>query len=330
MKRLRHRILRPSAVLVVLTLLSLLALTASSRGASPLTRTIKIVVGVPPGGAADSVARLLAEQISRTQAVSMVVENRAGAVNMIATEAVARAAPDGSTLLLITPAFVLSSQLRKLSYDPFANFESICFLARTPTVIVVNGASPYGTLADLMKTARAKPGEVTLAAAGPGTPAQMAFEMLKRAANVNMAFVPYPGGPPAITALLGQHVTSAISDYPGAAEQLRARKLRALATASRTHFEALADVPTAAEAGYEDIEADLWFGMAAPAKTPRETLSQLADWFAAALRASDVRSKLVIQGLYPSGMCGAEFRAFLRQQYDRFGRVIREGNFKVE
>ncbi len=330
MKRSRHRMLRPSAVLVILTFVSVLALTPSSHGASPTTRTIKIVVGVPPGGAADSVARLLVEQISRTQAVSMVVENRPGAVNIIAMETVARAAPDGNTLLLITPAFVLSSQLRRLSYDPFANFESICFLVRTPMVIVVNGASPYGTLADLMKAARAKPGELTLAAAGPGTPAQIAFEMLKRAANVNMTFVPYPGGPPAITALLGEHVTSAISDYPGAAEQLKAGKLRALATASRTHFEALPDVPTAAEAGYEDIEEDLWFGLAAPAKTPKETLFQLADWFTAALHAPEATAKLAIQGLYPSGMCGAEFSAFLRQRYDQFGRIIRESNFKAE
>jgi tripartite-type tricarboxylate transporter receptor subunit TctC len=321
---------RSSAVLVILALVSLLSLTLFGHGASPQARTIKIVVGVPPGGAADSVARLLAEQIGRTQGVSVVVENRAGAVNIIAMEAVARAAPDGNTLLLITPAFVLSSQLRRLSYDPFASFESICFLVRTPMVIVVNGASPYRTLDDLMKAARAKPGGLTLAAAGPGTPAQIAFEILKRAANVNMSFVPYPGGPPAITALLGGHVTSAISDYPGAAEQLKAGKLRALATASRTHFEALSGVPTAAEAGYEDIEDDLWFGLAAPAKTPKETLSRLADWFSAALEAPEVKAKLAIQGLYPSGMCGAEFSAFLRRQYDQFGRVIRESNFKAD
>jgi len=302
MKRSQPRMPRSSAVLVILALVSLMSLTPFGHGASPQARTIKIVVGVPPGGAADSVARLLAEQIGRTQGVSVVVENRAGAVNIIAMEAVARAAPDGNTLLLITPAFVLSSQLRRLSYDPFASFESICFLVRTPIVIVVNGASPYRTLDDLMKAARAKPGRLTIAAAGPGTPAQIAFETLKRAANVNMSFVPYPGGPPAITTLLGGHVTSAMSDYPGAVEQLKAGKLRALATASSTHFEALMGVPTAAEAGYEDIEDDLWFGLAAPAKTPKETLSQLADWFTAALETPDVKAKLAIQGLYTSGM----------------------------
>jgi tripartite-type tricarboxylate transporter receptor subunit TctC len=330
MERSRHRVPRPLAALVILTVLPLLAMLPSDHGALAQARTIKIVVGVPPGGAADSLARVLIEQVSRTHAVSMMVENRPGAVNTIAMEAVARATPDGNTLLLVSPSLVLNSQLRRLSYDPFASFEAICFLARTPMVIVVNGASPYRKLADLIKTAGAKPGELTLAAAGPGTPAQIAFEMLKRAANVNMTFVPYPGGPPAITALLGEHVTSAISDYPGVAEQLKAGKLRAVATVSRTHFEVLPDVPSIAEAGYGEIEGDLWFGLVAPANTPKETLSQLGNWFTAALNVPEVKSKLALQGLYPSNMRDGEFSVFLRNRYTEFGRVIRETNFKAE
>ena len=218
--------LRLAAVPAILSLASMLALTLSGRSASSQTRTIKIVVAQPPGGAADTLARLLAEQISRTQGLSMVIENRPGAASIIGTEAVSRAAPDGNTLLLISPSFVINSHLRKLSYDPFTSFESICYLVQTPTVILVNSASPYGTLADLMNAARAKPGELTLAAAGPATPAHMAFERLKRAANVNMTFVPFSGGTPAVNALLGEHVTSALSDYPGAAEQLKGGKQR--------------------------------------------------------------------------------------------------------
>jgi tripartite-type tricarboxylate transporter receptor subunit TctC len=330
MKLPRRRFLRLAAVPAILTLVSMLPLTLSGGGAASRTRIIKIVVAVPPGGAADILARLLAEEISRTQGLSMVIENRPGAANIIGTEAVSRAAPDGNTLLLITSTFVLHPHLRKLNYDPFTSFESICYLARTPTVILVNGASPYRTLANLMNAARAKPGELTLAATGPATPAQIAFEMLKRAANVNMTFVPYPGGATVVTALLGAHVTSALSDYPGAAEQLKAGKLRALATPAWTRFEALPDVPTIAESGYKDSEADLWFGLAAPAKTPKETVSQLAGWFTAALQAPGVGAKLAVQGLYPVGMCGAEFGAFLRKQYDEFGRVIRESNIKAE
>ena len=322
--------LRLAAVPAILSLASMLALTLSGRSASSQTRTIKIVVAQPPGGAADTLARLLAEQISRTQGLSMVIENRPGAASIIGTEAVSRAAPDGNTLLLISPSFVVNSHLRKLHYDPFNSFESICYLVQTPTVILVNSASPYGTLAELMNAARAKPGDLTLAAAGPATPAHMAFERLKRAANVNMTFVPYSGGTPAVTALLGKHVTSALTDYPGAAVQLKAGKLRALAAATRTRIEALPDVPTVAETGYEDSELDLWFGLAAPAKTPKETVSQLAGWFTAALQASDIKMKLAVQGLYPVGTCGADFGAFLHKQYDESGRVIRESNIKAE
>jgi tripartite-type tricarboxylate transporter receptor subunit TctC len=325
MKRSRHRAPRPLA-LVMLTVLFVLVLTPPGHGAPAHSGTVKIVVGVPPGGAADSLARLLVEQVSRTNAVSMMVENRPGGINTIAMEAVARATPDGNTLLLASPSLVLNSQLRRLSYDPFTSFEPICFLVRTPMVVVVNGVSSYRTLADLIRAARTKPGELTLAAAGPGTPAQMTFEMLKRAANVNMTFVPYSGGPPAITALLGGHVTSAISDYSGAAEQLKAGKLRALAAVSRTRFDVLPDVPSIAEVG----EDDLWFGLVAPAKTPKETLSQLGDWFTTALDAGDVKAKLAIQGLYPSHMCGDEFSVFLRNRYNEFGRVIRESNVKAE
>jgi tripartite-type tricarboxylate transporter receptor subunit TctC len=331
MKPLRWQFLHSTVGAVAFAAFSALLLTVSGPAAwSQAARTIKIVVPIPPGGAGDILARLLAEKIGRTQGLSMVIENRPGAANIIGTEAVSHASPDGNTLLLITATFVLNPHLRKLNYDPFTSFEPICYLARTPTVIFVNGASPYRTLADLMNAARAKPGELTLAATGPATPAQMAFEMLKRAANVNMTFVPYPGGATVVTAVLGEHVTSALSDYPGAAEQLKAGKLRALAVAAGTRIEALPDVPTVDEAGYKDSENDLWFGLAAPAKTPKETVSQLAGWFVAALQAQDVKAKLAVQGFYPVGTCGADFDAFLRKQYDKFGRVIRESNMKAE
>jgi tripartite-type tricarboxylate transporter receptor subunit TctC len=328
----RRRFLQPAEAAVAALAVAAMSLVAlpTQPARSQTTRTIKIVVAVPPGGAADIVARLLAEQIGRTQGQSMVIENRPGAANIIGTEAVSRAAPDGNTLLLITPAFVINPHLRRLNYDTLTSFEPICYLVRTPTVIGVNSASPYRTLADLMNAARAKPGELTLAAAGPATLVQIAFEKLKRAANVNLTFVPYPGGASVVTALLGEHVTSAFSDYPGAAEHLKAGKLRALAIAARTRIEVLPDVPTVAESGYKDSEADLWYGVAAPTKTPKETVSQLAGWFTAALQVADVKAKLAVQGFYPVGMCGAEFGAYVRKQHDEFGRVIRESNIRAE
>jgi len=293
-------------------------------------RTIRIIVPLAPSGPTDTLARLLAEQIGRSQGVTMVVENRPGAGTAIGAEAAARAAPDGNTLLIATPAFVINPHLRKLSYDPLTSFESICYLANTPTVIVVNDASPYRTLADLLNAARARPGELTLASVGPGTGVQLAFEMLKREAGINMTFIPYPGYAPAVSALLGGHVTSALTDYSVVQEQLKAGKLRALATGSRDRFELLPDVPTVAESGYKDYEADTWYGLFVPAKPPKETVLQLAGWFTAAVQAAEIRPRLLVQGLFPVGICGADFAAFIRRQSEEFGRVIRESNVKGE
>jgi tripartite-type tricarboxylate transporter receptor subunit TctC len=297
---------------------------------SQAAKTIKIVVPFPPGGPTDFLARLLAEQGGQAQGPTMVVENRPGASAVIGTEAASRATPDGTTLLINSREFVINPYVRKVNYHPLTSFEPICQLVSSPTVISVNSASPYRTLADLVGAARARPGELTLAGGGPGSPIDIGFAILRRAANVDMTFVPYPGGAPAITALLGEHVTSTFTAYATVAEQLKAGKLRALASASPARIEALPNLPTAAESGYKDFDVDLWYGLVAPAKIPKETVSQLADWFSAAMLVPDVRTKLVAQGLYPEVMCGAHFAEHLQKQYDEYGRAIRELNIKAE
>jgi tripartite-type tricarboxylate transporter receptor subunit TctC len=310
-----------AAVLVILT----------GHGAwSQTTRTIKIVVPTAPGGSLDLVARLLGEQIGKAQGQTMLIENRPGAGGVIGAEGVSRAAPDGNTLLMPAPDLLISSHLRKLNIDLRTSFEPICYLVSVPTVIVVNGASPYRTLADLLNAARAKPSDLTLASFGPASVYQIGFETLKRAAHVNMTFVPYAGGAPAVNALLGEHVTSFLGSYAQVAEQLKAGKLRALATASQTRIEPLPDVPTVAESGYKDYEINMWYGVVAPAKTPKERISQLAGWLTAAMKVPEVKAKLAVQGLYPVGICGADFGALIREQYDEYGRVIREANIKAE
>jgi tripartite-type tricarboxylate transporter receptor subunit TctC len=294
------------------------------------TGTIKIVVPASPGGALDTLARLLGEQIGRTQRQAVLVENRAGASGMIAADAVSRAAPDGKTLLINSPDSLVVPHLRRLHYDPLTSFEPICYLVRAPLVIVVNTASPYLTLANLLDAARAKPRDLTVASFGPASVHRLAFERLKRAAGVDMTFVPYPGIAPAVNALLGEHVNSVVGTYSTVSEQLNAGKFRALATASRTRIEPLPEVPTVAESGYDDYDVDFWLGLFAPAKTPKEIISQLADWFGAATQAPEVRPKLVAQGLYPVEIRGVDFAALLLKQYDDFGRVIREANIKTE
>ena len=180
----------------------------SSDGAFSQTKTIKIVIPFPAGGSADSLMRLSTDHISRAQNVTFVIENRPGAGTVIATEAVSRAEPDGTTLLTNANSFVINPHLRKLTYDPLTAFEPICYLVSSPQVVVVNSTSNYRTLADLVQAARVKPGELTMASLGPATAQHVAVEQFKRAAGINMTFLPYPGNVPAVTALLGGHVTS--------------------------------------------------------------------------------------------------------------------------
>jgi tripartite-type tricarboxylate transporter receptor subunit TctC len=293
------------------------------------TRTIKLVVAVAPGGTSDTIARLLADQIGRTQGVTMIVENRPGAGTVIATEAVSRATPDGNTILLMASSFVINPHLKKLAYDPLASFEPICQLTRSPHLVLVSDASPYRTLAELLDAARAKPGELTMASNGPATGQHIAFEMLKRAAGIDMTYVPYSGGVPVINTLLGNHVTAAIADYGDAVQQLKAGKLRPLATASRARIELLPEVPTIAEAGYKDFEVEGSQGIVAPAKTPKESIAQLIDWFTVALQTPMVTGSLEKLGLISVRNCGSQFADYLRKRYEEYGRIIREAHIKA-
>ena len=325
------RLLHPASRAAVLALAAVLLCAVTGHDArSQPARTIKLVVASAPGGVNDILARLLAEQIGQTQGVAIVIDNRPGAGEAIGTESVARAAPDGSTVIIVAAPFLINPQMRRLNYHPLTSFEPICHLVSSPTLIVVNGSSPYRTLADLIDAARARPGMLTLASIGPGSPFSLGFEMLKLAAKIDMTFVPYPGNAPAVNALLGEHVTSMFGTYPNVAEHLKAGALRALAAATRTRIEPLPDLPTVAESGYKDYEVDAWFSLFAPAKTPKETIAQLAGWFTAAMAVPEMRAKLVAQGLYPVGRCGAEFAAQLRREYEEYGRVIRDANLKAE
>jgi len=289
-------------------------------------QTIKVVVPIPAGGAGDILARVLADHIVRAHGPAMVVENRPGGSTVIGTEAVARAAPDGNTLLIAGTGFVINPHLRKVNYNPLTSFEPICHLVNLPTVIAVKSSSPYATLADLLDTARTKPGQLTLASIGPASTAHIAFEMLKRAAIADMTFVPFPGTAPALNALLGDHVTAFFGNYAEVAAHLKVGTLRALASASPTRIEPLPELPTLTDLGYRIALGEVWYGLLAPAKTPKETLSRLAGWFTAALQAGDVKAKLVSNGTYPAVTCGADYGAYLRNQSDEYGRAIRDAN----
>ena len=292
-------------------------------------RTIRLVVPYPPGGAIDSLARVMAEEVGRAHDVVLVVENRPGGGTVIATKAVLRAPPDGNTLLIANNTFLMAPHTHKESYDPFTGFAPICTTASTPPVIVVGAQSPYRSLDDLIRAARASPGELTFASV-TGTTLLVGFAMLNRAAGMKMTFVPFAGTTPSVNAVLGGHVTATMVDYPSAAGQLRAGSLRALATPSRARMEWLPEVPTVAELGHQELDLDLWYGLFAPKATPKARIGQLADWFTTSVNRPEVRSKLFAQGIKAGGECGVAFAAFLRKQSDEYGRMIREANIKGE
>jgi tripartite-type tricarboxylate transporter receptor subunit TctC len=304
--------------------------TGAALAQTAAGKTTRIIVPFPPGGTADVIARIIAQQAGQTSGQSFVIENRPGAGTIIATDLVNRATPDGTTLLLMANSFVINPSLRaSLPYDPLA-FEPICLLVNSPQVVVVNSVSPYQSLADFFAAAKARPGELSYATVGPATTQHIAGEALRRAAGLNLTYVPYPGGAPAVNALLGGHVAAVLTNYSEVMEQVNAGKLRALAVTTSERIPPLPNVPTLAEAGHKDLEATAWFGMMAPPKTPNETMTQLIATFKAALLTPDVSSKLIAQGLYPVGACGSDFADHVRKQHESYARSVRELNIKGE
>jgi tripartite-type tricarboxylate transporter receptor subunit TctC len=306
------------------------ALLIPTITASAQTRTIRIIVPFGPGGGPDTIARVLGEQIAKARGVAVVIENRPGAGSIVATEATMRAAADGNTLLIVAPSFLVNPHVRKVAYNPLTDFDPICHLVSAPPVLALPSASPHRTLGDLLKAARAKPGSVTVGGPGPASTHHLIFEALKGMAKVDMTYVPYPTTPPAVAAALGGHVTGVLSDYASLAPQLKGGQLRPLVVASSSRMDILPNVPTLAEAGHPGLEFDIWFGVVAPAKTPKPSADELIASFRAALQDANVKTKLNDIRMTPVGRCGGEFAAHLRHEYDAFGRIIREAKITVK
>jgi tripartite-type tricarboxylate transporter receptor subunit TctC len=326
--KLSHRRLRYFAAAAAAAFYALSSYGALAQGA----KSIQVIVAVSGGSPGDIMSHLFTEQmgqaLGRTRGPMIVFEPRRAADGTLGTEDVSHAAPDGNTLLLTTNAFVINPYLRAVRYDPLTDFEPVCYLVSSPEIVVVNNTSPYHTLADLLGAARGKPGELTMASFGPAGSSHIAVEMLKLAANVDLHYVPFPSQVSAVNSLLGDHVTSAIISYRGESDRLKAGMLRPLATASRTRIEALPDVPTIAQSGYKDYEMEVRLWLFAPAKTPKEKVSAIANLFTAAMQEPEVKSKLIAEDLYPVAMCGADFAAFVRQRYIDIGRVIHDAQIR--
>ena len=306
----------------------LLASLGPLAAQSPQVAAVKLIVPFPPGGTGDVIARLFAQQM-QTPAQSFVVENHPGASTIIATEQVVRAAPDGATLLEVANAFVINPSLRSsMPFDPFS-LEPVCLLANSPQIMAVNSKSPFRSFAEFIAAAKARPGEFSYASVGPATTPHITGEMLRRVAQIDLNYVPFPGGAPAVNALLGGHVTAVMANLSEVMEHVAAGTLRPIVTTAGARLREMPDVPTLKESGF-DLEGSAWFGVVAPPKTPRDVVERLIGQIKAALQTPEVLGKLAAQGLYPSGVCGAEFGAHLRSQYETLGKIIRDVNMKAQ
>lgn len=293
-------------------------------------KNIKIIVPFSPGNGPDLVARVFGQQIGEINGSTIVVENRPGGGTVMGTDMVARSTPDGSTLLLAAPAFVVNDALKRTKSTPVSEFAPVCLLAVTPMILVVRSDSPYKTFDDLINAARAKPDELQMVSGGPATSLHMAIEVIKHAANIKMTYVPYGGTAPAIGALMGGHVTAVMSDYPTIVSQLQAKTIRPLVSVSEKRLELLPDVPTLAETGLVKYDADIFYGVVAPAKTPPAIVNQLIDMFKAAAKTEEVKKRFETLGLFPSDKCGAEWGAYINKQVDGYAKVAKDANIKAE
>jgi tripartite-type tricarboxylate transporter receptor subunit TctC len=294
-------------------------------------RPVHIVVPYPPGGAADTLVRLLATQLEQRLRQTVVVDYKPGGGTVIGTAAVAKSPPDGYTLLIVANSLVINVKLHNnLPYDGMKALEWVALLATSPQVIAVNSASPYRTLKEWIDAARAQPATLSLATVGPATTQHIAGEMLQYVAGIKLVYVPFAGGALAVNAALGGHVTAIMANLSEVATQIEAGKLRALAVTTAERLDALKQVPTVAESGYPGYEATVWFGVCAPAGTPRDIVATLSDAFAAGLKDPDLRARVITAGLQPAYLGPSAFSAHVGQMYERYSKVIDDARIKAD
>jgi tripartite-type tricarboxylate transporter receptor subunit TctC len=306
-----------------------LALNAAPALAQGLAgKTVRIVVPYAAGGTGDVVARVVGQEVTQKTGQSIVVEDKPGASSIVGTEFVARATPDGTTILLVENPFILSAILFPGHYDVLSNFEPLCYIAATPAVLAVSSQSDIHTLADFLKRAQSKPGAVSYGSTGPASIVHIAGELLKRDAKVDITYVPYPGSPPAMNATLSGTITAVVANYSDLKGQIEAGALRPIAVPAKKRVPALPNVPTLAENGFTDLDAAVWFGFVAPAKTPKETLAQLSQYISDAVKTPAVADRLKSQGMFINPFCGTEFGNFLADQKNTYTTLTREFEIK--
>ena len=312
-------------------LVLLLAVCAGAAQAQSYpSRAVRMLVGFPPGGGTDIMARVLAPRLSETLGQSFVVENRPGATTNIASDLVAKSAPDGYTLLFTTSALAINMSLYKnLTFDALRDFAPVSVFAESPNLLVAH-QSAGANVKELLAQARAKPGTMNYSSAGAGTTQHLAGELFKARTKADIAHIPYKGTAASLTAVIAGEVHFSFANVPAILGHVKSGRLRALAVAAPKRSELMPDVPTMQEAGVDGVEVPVWYALLAPAATPREIVKVLNDATVRAARAPDLKQRLAEQGADAVGNSPEEFSRLLRDEVAKWAEVVRISGAKAE
>lgn len=328
MKRLDFR----GVTRTVLTALAAAGINAGAWAQAFPNKAVRVIVPFSPAGAADNVARALGQQLSERWHQPVVIDNRPGGNTLIGTQAAAKAAPDGYTLLLTADATLVMnpSLYPKLPYDPVKDFEPVSVLFSTPQILAVHKSVAATSVKELIALAKAKPGSLTYASTGNGSTTQLNTELLKSVAGIDVVHVPYKGGAPALNDLVGGQISMMIIAEGLALPYVKAGTLRALAVGTPKRSALLPSVPTFAEAGLPGYEAAPWFGLLAPAKTPRDIVAKVHADVTSALNDQAVRKRLAEWAIEPIGSTPQEFSKLIQTDTGKWARVIRQTGVQLE
>lgn len=317
--------------IVRITMGCLLLLAGYAQAQSYPTRPVRMIVAVPPGGPADTLARLVSPKLADALGQTVVVDNRPGANGIIAYEIAARSTPDGYTFVLVAAGVAINPSLyRKVPYDPIKDFSPITLGITVPNILIVHPTVPAKSVQDLVAVIKARQGGFTFASAGNGTSGHLALELFRLSSKTSLVHVPYKGGGPALAETIAGQVQALFSIALAATPQIKAGKVRALAISSAQRSPVAPELPTVAESGFPGFEVIGWFGWLAPAQTSKEIVGKLNQGIVGALATPAVKQRLQSMSTVPVGNSPQEFARFVRSERDKWAKVIKAADIKIQ